>query len=68
MVRAIAPMTTMVTNADTGAAYVLEPSGTCSSMSKIMGATETGISMITVPATAGVRTRRKNDKRAASAY
>ena len=41
--------------------------GTCLSMSKMMGITVTGISMITVPATVGVRMRRNSESRAESA-
>ena len=55
-------MTTTVTKALSGLANAGEPSGTCLSISKMMGITVTGISMITVPATAGVRIRRSSDR------
>ena len=42
------------------------PSGTSANMSKMIGMTVTAISMITVPATVGVITRRTQDSRAAS--
>ena len=64
---AIATMTAMVTPADTGAASAGAPSGALSSMSKIIGMTVTAISMMTVPATDGVKMRRTSDRRAASA-
>ena len=60
--RAMPVMTTTVTKALNGAANAGEPSGTCLSISKMMGITVTGISMITVPATAGVRIRRSSDR------
>ena len=60
-------MTTTVSSALTGAANSGLPSGTAFSMPKMIGITVTGISMITVPATVGVRIRRKSESRAASA-
>ena len=59
--RAMPVMTTTVTKALSGAANAGEPSGTCLSISKMIGITVTGISMITVPA-AGVRIRRSSDR------
>ena len=63
----MAAITAMVTAADTGAASGGAPSGTLSSMSKTIGMTVTAISMMTVPATDGVKMRRTRDRRAASA-
>ena len=59
-------MTTSVTAAAIPGALAGVPGGTSTSMSKSSGMTVTGISMITVPATTGVRTRRKSDSREAS--
>ena len=60
-------MTTSVTNAENPEALQGVPSGTSFNMLKMRGMTVTGISMMTVPATAGVRIRRKSESRAASA-
>ena len=54
----------IVTRAITGAAWTGVPSGTSSSMSKAIGMTVTGSSMITVPETAGVSSRRNSGSRA----
>ncbi len=59
-------ITTTVARALTGAANGGASSGTCASMSKMIGITVTAISMITVPATVGVSTRRSRESRAAS--
>ena len=56
-------MTTRVAAALAGAAAGEVPSGTSSSMSKMIGITVTAISMITVPATVGVMIRRNNARR-----
>ena len=56
-----------VTAATTGAAAGEAPSGTSVSLRMITGATSTGISMRTVPATVGVKMRRSSDILAASA-
>ena len=60
---AMQTMTPMVTTALSGAANAGEPLGTSPSMPKTIGITVTGISMITVPATAGVRIRRNSESR-----
>ena len=52
----------IVTSALTGAAEGSHSSGVSANMSKMMGMTVTGISMMTVPATVGVRIRRKKDR------
>ena len=59
-------MTSTVTSALSGADKGGAPSGTSLSVSKTMGITVTAISMITVPATVGVSTRRNSENRAAS--
>ena len=51
----------------TGAAARAAPAGTSVSMSNMIGTTVTGISMITVPETTGVKTRRSSESRADSA-
>ena len=56
-------MTSAVTRAESGAASSGVSGGTCDSMPKTMGITVTGISMITVPETVGVRIRRSSDNR-----
>ena len=63
----IATITTMVATALNAAPDTGPPSGTSVSMSKTMGITVTAISMITVPATVGVRMRRNRDRRFDSA-
>ena len=60
----MAAMTNMVTKALSGAASTERPSGTSVSMSKTVVMTVTGISMITVPVTVGVRIRRNSESRA----
>ena len=60
-------MTRMVAAALAGAAAGGTPSGTSVNMPKMIGMTVTGISMITVPATVGVKIRRSRDSRAESA-
>ena len=62
-----AAMTTRVATAVAGAAAGDALSGTSLSESKTIGITVTGISMITVPETAGVNIRRSSDSRAARA-
>ena len=59
--------TARVALALTAAADDDTPSGTSASMSNTIGRTVTGISMMTVPATIGVKTRRNSDRRAARA-
>ena len=59
-------MTSSVTRAEVPEALSGVPSGTSFSILKMKGMTVTGISMMTVPATAGVRIRRKSESRAAS--
>ena len=62
------PTTTRaVARAQTGAAKGGAAAGTCISMSKTIGITVTAISMMTVPATVGVRIRRRRESRAESA-
>ena len=61
--RAMQVITSTVTSALSGAAKAGEPFGTSSSMPKMMGITVTGISMMTVPATAGVSIRRISESR-----
>ena len=61
-----ASVTTSVAMTVTGAARGPLPSGTLSMKSKRNGITLTAISMITVPATVGVRIRRSSDRRPAS--
>ena len=61
--RVTATVTTIVTAALTGAAAGDAPSGTWVSMSKTMGMTVTAISMITVPQTVGVKSRRSSASR-----
>ena len=61
--RVTATVTTIVTAALTGAAAGEAPSGTWVSMSKTMGMTVTAISMITVPHTVGVKSRRSSASR-----
>ena len=56
----------MVTAALAGAAAGGTPSGTSVNMPKMIGMTVTGISMITVPATVGVKIRRSHASRAES--
>ena len=53
--------------ARTGAATRAAPAGTSVSMSNTIGTTVTGISMITVPDTTGVKTRRSSESRDDSA-
>ena len=60
-------ITSRVARALSGAAGGGAAAGTCASMSNTIGMTVTAISMITVPATVGVNTRRSNESRAASA-
>ena len=60
-------MTATAIRAHTGAAAAGVPFGTSPSILKMIGMTATGISMITVPATVGVKMRRNNDSRDASA-
>ena len=50
-----------------GAANAGVPYGTSFNRSKMGGITVTGMSMITVPTTAGVRIRRNSERRAANA-
>ena len=57
---------TRVARAAVGAAAGDVPSGTSFRVSNTMGATVTGISMITVPETTGVNIRRSSESRAAS--
>ena len=64
---ASAAMTISVVAALAGAAARGVPSGTSASMPKMMGMTVTAISMITVPATVGVRIRRSSESRSESA-
>ena len=64
---AMAAMTSMVASALNGAADAGLPSGTSVSSPNTIGITVTGISMMTVPATVGVRMRRNNERRPASA-
>ena len=61
-----ATVTTSVTRTLTGAAAGGEPSGTSASMPNMIGISVTGISMITVPQTVGVRIRRRSDRRVES--
>ena len=61
---AMPPTTSRVASALSGAATAGTPSGTSLSMSKTIGITVTGMSMMTVPATVGVRIRRSIDNRA----
>ena len=63
--RTIAPSTNSVTSAIVGPASDVVPSGTASSSGKITGITVAVISMITDPATTGVKTRRSSDSFAA---
>ena len=63
----MATIATTVASALSGPARAGLPSGTCLSMSKMIGITVTGISISTVPATLGVRIRRNRESRAASA-
>ena len=66
--RSVSPtMTSAVTAALAGAAAGGTPSGTSVNMPKMIGMTVTGISMITVPATVGVKIRRIRESRAESA-
>ena len=58
---AITIITSMVARALIGAAEAGTPSGTCVSMLKMIGITVTATSMMTVPATAGVRIRLNHD-------
>ena len=58
---------TIVATAAMGAPARDVPSGTSVSVSKTMGMTVAAISMITVPDTAGVKMRRNNESRDASA-
>ena len=60
-------ITSTVARALIGAATGAALSGTSFSVSNTMGMTVTAISMITVPATVGVRMRRNRESRAASA-
>ena len=60
-------MTSTVAKALNGAAGAGDPSGTLLNISKMIGITVTGISMMTVPATVGVRIRRNRERRAESA-
>ena len=55
-----------VAKATAGAASDDVPSGTSFSVSNTIGITVTGISMITVPETTGVKMRRSSESRAAS--
>ena len=64
---AMPAITSNVSKALTGAADAALPSGTSFSNPKMIGITVTGISMMTVPATVGVRIRRNSDRRVASA-
>ena len=57
-------MTRAVATAHTGAAAGGAPAGTWVSMSKTIGITVTAMSMMTVPATVGVRIRRRSESRA----
>ena len=59
-------MTSTVTRALSGADKGGALCGTSLSVSNTMGITVTAISMITVPATVGVSTRRNSESRAAS--
>ncbi len=61
-----ATVTTSVTMTLTGAAAGDEPSGTSPSIPNMIGIRVTGISMITVPHTVGVRIRRSSDNCAES--
>ena len=64
----IVPATTStVVSAQAGPAREADPGGRSSSMPKMIGITVTGTSMITVPATVGVRMRRNRDNRAEKA-
>ncbi len=62
-----AAMVTIVTTTTTGGAADGVPSGALPRMSKTMGMTVAAISMITVPETTGVNTRRRTESRAARA-
>ena len=66
-VSTITRMVEIVTAALSGAAYAGAPGGSSFSMSKRIGITVTGRSMITVPVTMGVRTRCSSESRAESA-
>ena len=59
----IAIVIAIVASAVMGAAAGPAPSGAANTRSKPMGITVTAISMITVPATVGVITRRSSDRR-----
>ena len=59
-------MRTRVARALTGAAAPGAPAGVCVSIPKMMGMTVTAISMMTVPPTMGVTTRRNQESRQAS--
>ena len=58
---AITSTTAKVTAAQTGPLAAEAPSGEAATMSKMSGMTVTAISMSTVPATVGVRSRRNSD-------
>ena len=58
-------ITSTVARAVSGAPAGGAAAGTSASMSKTIGITVTAISMITVPATVGVNTRRSSDSRVA---
>lgn len=60
-------MVEIVTKALSGPACAVAPGGSSFSMSKRIGITVTGRSMITVPVTTGVRTRCRRESRAESA-
>ena len=60
-------MTSNVTSAHVGAAAAGAPSGTDWRPLSTIGTTVTGMSMITVPATVGVKIRRNSERRAARA-
>ena len=59
--------TSRVVNAQRGAASGGVPSGTFINCSKMCGITVTGVSMMTVPVTVGVRMRRNRERRAENA-
>ena len=65
--RAIPPMVNKVAPALSAAADTGVPSGTDVSKPKMIGMMVTGTSVMTVPATAGVRTLRNSESRAESA-
>ena len=60
-------MTSSVTLTVTGAAAADAPSGTSASLPRMTGASVTGTSRMTVPATVGVKIRRSADNLAARA-